>query len=61
MSSDYDDIRSRLVGIAEELADVALARIHDQFQENPEAAKAEEKRVSRARRAVLKAANELAD
>ena len=55
----YEDIRVRLEAIAEDLADVALARIRDQFGEDPAGAKDEEKRVSRARRAVLKAAREL--
>lgn len=55
----YEDIRTQLETIADQLADVALARLRDQFSEDPAGAKEEEKRVSRARRAVLKAAREL--
>jgi len=55
----YAGIRTQLESIAEQLADIALERIRDQFEADPDAAKAEEKRVSKARRAVLKAANDL--
>ncbi|MDP8992843.1 MAG: hypothetical protein M3N31_07325 [Actinomycetota bacterium] len=52
---DTEEIRHRLEGIAEELADLALARLH-QAVEVGEADPAEERRITRARRAVEKAA-----
>ncbi len=49
-----DDIRERLEAIAEELADMALARLH-QAVEAGHGDVAEERRLTRARRAVEKA------
>lgn len=55
MLSDLDDLRERLEGIAEELADVALDRLRAAIDGNGDAA-AEERRITRARRSVDKAA-----
>ncbi len=56
MPGDLDDVRERLEGIAEELADVAIDRLRAAVEGNPDAA-AEERRITRARRAVEKAAS----
>lgn len=57
MDTAVDDLRDRLSGIAEELADLALERLRaavDDVGATP-AAVAEERRLTRARRAVEKA------
>lgn len=56
MTGDLDHLRERLEGIAEELADLAIDRLRAAVDGN-EAAAAEERRITRARRAVEKAAN----
>jgi hypothetical protein len=53
---DVDHLRERLQGIAEELADLAIERLRAAVA-GDEGAAAEERRVTRARRAVEKAAN----
>ena len=65
MADDLDAVRERLEGIAEELADLALDRLRqaagaDAEGEDGQAA-AEERRITRARRAVEKAVAVLAD
>ncbi|HZU73875.1 MAG TPA: hypothetical protein VE990_13985 [Acidimicrobiales bacterium] len=55
-----DDVRERLAGIAEELADLAIDRLRTapSDQDDPDglrAALAEERRITRARRAVERA------
>lgn len=54
-SADLDHLRERLEGIAEELADLAIDRLRAAVDGDPDAA-AEERRLTRARRAVEKAA-----
>ena len=56
MPGDVDHLRERLEGIAEELADLAIDRLRAAVDGN-EGAAAEERRLTRARRAVEKAAN----
>lgn len=61
MAEDLDDLRDRLRGIAEELADLALDRLRHAVDDaddadDPARAAAEERRLTRARRAVEKAA-----
>ena len=51
MPGDLDQLRERLDGIAEELADVAIDRLRSAVDGDPGAA-AEERRITRARRAV---------
>jgi hypothetical protein len=54
-----DDLRARLEGIAEELADLALDQLRQAVDAGPDeraARTAEERRLTRARRAVEKAA-----
>lgn len=60
MGADLDDIRARLEAIAEELADLALARLRAAVDGEASAA-SEERRLTRARRAVEKAAAILAE
>ena len=56
MPDDVDDVRERLSGIAEELADMALDRLRSAVgEEDGGRAAAEERRLTRARRAVEKA------
>ena len=60
MAEDLDHLRERLEGIAEELADVALDRLRAAV-DGDQGAAAEERRLTRARRAVEKAAALLGD
>ena len=55
-AADLDRLRERLEGIAEELADLAIDRLRAAVDGDTGAA-AEERRLTRARRAVEKAAN----
>jgi len=55
VAQDLDHLRERLDGIAEELADLAIDRLRAAVEGN-EGAAAEERRLTRARRAVEKAA-----
>ena len=57
---ELDDLRNRLEAIAEELADLALDRLRAAV-DGAAAATAEERRLTRARRAVEKAAGLLGD
>jgi hypothetical protein len=52
-----DELRSRLDAIAEELADLGRAKLVEALDSGGGAPEAEERRLSRARRAVLKAAS----
>jgi len=61
VSGDAEDIRARLEGIAEELADLALARLRQAIDAGERSAPADERRLTRARRAVEKAAALLAE
>jgi hypothetical protein len=55
VAGDVDHLRSRLEAIAEELADLAIDRLRAAVDGDAGAA-AEERRITRARRAVEKAA-----
>ena len=62
MSDDLDDLRERLRTIADELADLALDRLRRAVgQDDAEVAASEERRLTRARRAVEKAISVLGD
>ncbi len=71
MAGELDEIRERLEGIAEELGDLAIIRLRESIDaggtELPATADhrrrwyVDEKRLTRARRAVEKAAHLLAD
>ena len=56
MGNDLDDVRERLEGIAEELADLAIEGLRAAV-DGDEGAAAKERRITRARRAVEKAAS----
>ena len=55
MAGEFDEIRGRLETIAEELADLAIARLRDSIDAGGNELPVEEKRLTRARRAVEKA------
>lgn len=53
----YEDLADRLDGIGEELADLALDRLRTALSdEGAEAAAAEERRITKARRRIVEAA-----
>jgi len=56
MSGEFDEIRSRLEAIAEELADLAIIRLRESIDAGGTELPVDEKRLTRARRAVEKAA-----
>lgn len=55
VGADLDEVRQRLEGIAEELADMALERLRAAVYGDEPGAAADERRLTRARRAVEKA------
>ena len=55
MAGEFDEIRSRLEGIAEELADLAIVRLRDSIDAGGHELPVDERRLTRARRAVEKA------
>jgi hypothetical protein len=55
MSGEFDEIRARLEVIAEELADLALARLRESIDNGGHELPVDEKRLTRARRSVEKA------
>lgn len=56
MSGELDDIRARLDAIAEELADLAMERLRESIDAGGTELPVDERRLTRARRAVEKAA-----
>lgn len=56
MAGEFDDIRERLESIAEELADLGMQRLRESIDAGGSELPADEKRLTRARRAVEKAA-----
>jgi hypothetical protein len=61
VSGEFDDIRQRLEAISEELADLAIARLRESIDAGGGELPVDERRLTRARRAVDKAAAILAD
>ncbi|MDP9006109.1 MAG: hypothetical protein M3N15_04225 [Actinomycetota bacterium] len=61
MAGEFDDIRQRLDGIAEELAELAIIRLRESIDAGGTELPIDEKRLTRARRAVEKASHLLAD
>ncbi len=61
VAGEFDDIRSRLEGIAEELADLAIVRLRESIDAGGHELPVDEKRLTRARRAVEKAVNLLTE
>jgi hypothetical protein len=58
---EFDDIRQRLESIAEELSDLAIARLRESIDAGGNELPVDERRLTRARRAVEKAAAILSD
>jgi len=56
MANDVEEVRARLESIAEELADMALDRLRESVAAGADKAPDEERVITRARRAVEKAA-----
>jgi hypothetical protein len=55
MAGEFDDIRGRLEAIAEELADLAIVRLRESIDAGGSELPVDERRLTRARRAVEKA------
>jgi hypothetical protein len=55
MAGEFDDIRGRLEAIEEELAELAISRLRDSIDAGGSELPVDEKRITRARRAVAKA------
>ena len=55
MAGEFEDIRRRLDGISEELADLALERLRESIDAGGTELPVDERRLTRARRAVEKA------
>ena len=61
MAGEFDDIRTRLEAISEELADLAILRLRESIDAGGDELPVDERRLTRARRAVAKAAHLLAE
>jgi hypothetical protein len=61
MAGEFQDIRARLEAIAEELSDLAMERLRESIDAGGTELPVDEKRLTRARRAVEKAAAILAE
>jgi hypothetical protein len=61
MAGEFQDIRERLEAIAEELADLAIERLRESIDAGGNELPVDERRLTRARRAVEKAAAILAE
>jgi hypothetical protein len=61
VAGEFDEIRVRLEQISEELADLAMARLRESIDAGGTELPVDEKRLTRARRAVEKAAAILRD
>jgi hypothetical protein len=55
MAGEFDDIRGRLQVISEELADLAMVRLRESIDAGGTELPVDERRLTRARRAVEKA------
>jgi predicted ABC-type ATPase len=55
MAGEFEEIRGRLESIAEELADLAIARLRESIDAGGHELPVDERRLTRARRAVEKA------
>jgi len=61
MAGEFDDIKNRLDGIAEELADLAIQRLRDSIDAGGTELPVDERRLTRARRSVEKASHLLSE
>jgi hypothetical protein len=59
VAGEFDDIRRRLERIADELADLGMARLRESIDAGGSELPVDERRLARARRAVLKAVSVL--
>ena len=57
MAGEFEDIRSRLEAIAEELGDLAISRLRQSIDAGGTERPVDEKRLTQTRRAVEKAIN----
>jgi hypothetical protein len=57
VAGEFDELRGRLEAIAEELADLAIIRLRESIDAGGTELPVDEKRLTRARRAVEKAVN----
>ncbi len=57
MAGEFDDIRIKLEAIGEELAELAIQRLRESIDAGGKEFPVDEKRLTRARRAVEKAVN----
>ena len=57
MAGEFEEIRAKLEGIAEELADLAIIRLRESSDAGGNVLPVDERRLTRARRAVEKAIN----
>ena len=57
MAGEFEEIRAKLEGIAEELADLAIIRLRESSDAGGNEVPVDERRLTRARRAVEKAIN----
>ena len=55
MAGEFDDIRGRLEVISEELADLAIVRLRESIDAGGKELPVDERRLTRARRAIEKA------
>jgi hypothetical protein len=61
MAGEFEDLRRRLHEISEELADLAIERLRESIDAGGVELPVDERRLTRARRAVEKAASILAE
>jgi hypothetical protein len=61
MAGEFDEIKGRLEVIAEDLADLAIVRLRESIDAGGHELPVDEKRLTRARRAVEKAINLLSE
>jgi hypothetical protein len=61
VAGEFDDIKRRLDAISEELADLAIERLRESIDAGGKELPVDERRLTRARRAVEKAAGLLAE
>ncbi len=55
MAGEFEDLRSRLSAISEEMADLAMVRLRESIDAGGKELPVDERRLTRARRAVEKA------
>jgi hypothetical protein len=61
VAGEFDDIRGRLEAISEELADLAIVRLRESIDAGGKELPVDERRLTRARRAVEKAMHILSE